>query len=1013
MRRFVLLTVCFFAITATQAQEGLLQFEKINGLSQGTVYSILKDKQGFLWIATADGLNRYDGIEMKIYKPGPEKKSGQMEGRVIRSKLLEDDQGHIWFSNEIGGFDFDKKRERFGKYFFNEEFNPPKGIAADPIAQIGNDVWLANSSYGLIRLNRHSKEMDRFVLPNDSSKHPVYIFQKGAYDHQSHFYFASNNGLLSFDIETKKWEQLYKFNNCKEVCYSRDTVYINVGKDIYSYSIIHHSVSRINKEESTIAIDNNYIHCLYDDPAGNIWAGDEQGNLFIKPFQQAVFQYRGNINGNTAHSTNFPVYTILVDSKGILWVGADVLGLLKAPLHPPTFRSYPTKASITKNNFFVTSIYETSEQSVWVGTYKKGLQEISLSSMVDQSKNISAPGLQIPANSIIGMIKEDEQHNLWIGWAGGLSLRKARSQHFNNIQLPIPVSTLQKTINCFSISTYKNGWLLGTNIGLYFIKENPTGFKATYFAEFGQTRIADIWVQSNNTVWIGYENGGIDIVPDFNKPLENQKIFSGADVKSFYYDAKRNQLWIASMSGLIVYDITTQQYKIFTEEDGLGNSYVYAVIRDGNQSWISTNSGLSKASLQYSPGAVLPTVRFTNFNKSDGLIDNEFNTGAFFKGSSGNFYFGTINGLVWFRPAEIVQKNELPRLCMLNTMVNDAVVDSTTTALYIKNMDLPYFKNNLFFRFRGIEYFNPAEVTYQYKLEGWDPDWIQSGTLNEVRYNNLNPGNYTFKLRAANAAGNWTPDAYTIDIYIRAPFWKTTWFYALIIVLLLLIIISSTRFFAQLKLKKQIITLERQKEMDKERQRISREMHDDIGAGLTQITLMSESVKSKTGFTAITELEEIADTSRQLVSNMSEIVWSLNPANKTLEQLMAYMREQLHKQLEYSNIEYTIQLPDAAGDIILSNEYRRNLFLVTKEIVNNAIKYSGAKQLQLHASIIDNYFICSIEDDGLGFDLNEVMRGNGLKNIRFRIEELNGQLDIQTEIGKGARFEYRIPLPTT
>jgi signal transduction histidine kinase/ligand-binding sensor domain-containing protein len=1014
MRRFALLTICFFAFAATQAQEGLLQFEKINGLSQGTVYSILKDKQGFLWIATADGLNRYDGVAMKIYKPGPEKKSGQLEGRVIRSKLFEDDQEHIWFSNEIAGFDFDKKREWFGTHLFNINFNPPLGISVDPIAQLGDELWFANSSYGLIRYHRKTKEIKRFVLPKDSSNHPVYIFQSGVYDNKSHFYFASNNGLYSFDISNHQWQQLYKTKNSKTLCYSRDSVFINVGKEIYAYSIKHQSISRLNKQMLGLISENNFIHCLYEDPSGNIWAGDEQGNLFVKSIQENTFQYRGNINGNELQTTNYPVYSILVDTKGIIWVGADVLGLLKAPLHPFTFHSYPSKTASTKtNNFFVTSIYETSSNTVWVGTYKQGLQELNLNPSNNKPIHSSAMGLSVQANSTIGLIKEDEQHNLWVARAGGLSVKKRGTNIFQEIQIPLPVTTLQQSVNCFSIVSYKNGWLLGTNQGLYFIQEEQTGFKVAYFAEFGQTKISDIWVQSNNSVWLGYENGGIDVLTDLNNPKEHKKIFLGADVKSFYHDKARDQLWIASMSGLIVYDLASHQYQIFTEKEGLANSYVYGIIPTADQLWISTNSGLSKASLEYKQGVVLPRIQFTNFTKSDGLIDNEFNTGAFYKGSSGNLYFGTINGLVWFNPNEIVQNKELPHICMLTTMVNDAVADSMIAAEYIRNIDLPYNKNNLFFRFRGIEYFNPAQVTYQYKLEGWDPDWIQSGTLNEVRYNNLNPGNYTFRVKAANAAGIWNPEEYTIAIYIRAPFWKTTWFYASLIILLLVIIVSITRFLAQTKLKKQIAALERQKEIEKERQRISREMHDDIGAGLTQITLMSESVKSKSGTNAATELEEIANTSRQLVSNMSEIVWSLNPANKTLEQLMAYMREQLHKQLEYSNIEYTILLPEAAGDIVLSNEYRRNLLLVTKEIVNNAIKYSAAKNLQLHASIIDNYFICSIKDDGVGFDLNELMRGNGLKNIRYRIEELNGKLDIQTEIGKGAKFEYRIPLPTT
>jgi signal transduction histidine kinase len=185
-------------------------------------------------------------------------------------------------------------------------------------------------------------------------------------------------------------------------------------------------------------------------------------------------------------------------------------------------------------------------------------------------------------------------------------------------------------------------------------------------------------------------------------------------------------------------------------------------------------------------------------------------------------------------------------------------------------------------------------------------------------------------------------------------------------------------------------------------------MHDDIGAGLTQITLISEFVKNQNKETSIKELNDIATTSRQLVSNMGEIIWSLNHENPTLGHLLSYLREQLNRQLEYSGIEFTIHFPDDGSTLKVSNVTRRNVLLATREIVNNAIKHSDATKIDVSAELKDNILLFRISDNGIGFDSDVVYTGNGLKNVRERITILGGQLKIRSNAGAGTVFEYSI-----
>ncbi len=245
------------------------------------------------------------------------------------------------------------------------------------------------------------------------------------------------------------------------------------------------------------------------------------------------------------------------------------------------------------------------------------------------------------------------------------------------------------------------------------------------------------------------------------------------------------------------------------------------------------------------------------------------------------------------------------------------------------------------------------------------------------------------------------------------PFWERTWFYAAVVIVLLLLAVLLTKIVVQRKLRKKLAEMERQREMDRERHRISREMHDDIGAGLAQIAMMSESARKKSGNDNEKELLDIAQTSRTLVNNMSEIIWSLNPEYKTLEHLISYLREQLNKQLEYAGMEFSIRLPEGGSDILLTNEQRRNILLITKEIVNNAVKYSGARHLTVEALLEAGFLRFWITDDGCGFDVQQQRTGNGLHNIRQRATELGGTLELITAPGNGTKYRYAIPLPPT
>jgi signal transduction histidine kinase len=748
--------------------------------------------------------------------------------------------------------------------------------------------------------------------------------------------------------------------------------------------------------------DRDLIHRIYADEMNNIWAGDESGNVFCRASGTKNFQWRGNINHAGKVRTNYPVYCFYFDPSGRLWTGSYMLGLVKAEIQRKGFNVFPrTGSGLVPENIFVNTFFEQGEE-VWLGTFQKGIVILDRTTGDTRTLDLPYSGPPLVYGKSVHLIRSDSRGNLWTGSSGYMYVRRKGEDRFTPVFIPPVPSALQNT-QVWSLAEYDDGWLVGTNVGVYRLTEQRGRFRMEHIAALGKSRVTGLWRAPAGEWYIAFESGGVMITKD---PLTNSphhSIFDDINIKALSYDEVHAVLWICSSDGLIAWHPSTGNHRLFSAKEGLTNSYTYAVLPDSDNLWISTNSGLVRATLDYTSDDVLPAASFATFTMRDGLPDNQFNANAAHKGASGVLYFGTPSGIVWFSPRDVRPNTSVPKIVMTDIAVNGERVSS---AGYLSRMSLPWSQNNLFFRFRGIEYNNPAKVHYSYQLKGWSDDWVDNGTSNEVRYNNLPPGHYTFSVRTANSSGTWGNETYSVAIAITPPFWRTGWFYAAVVIVCVAAIVMITRRISFLSFQRKLAELERQREIDRERQRISREMHDDIGAGLTRITLISEFARNKGTAGVSTELEEIAGTSRQLVSNMGEIIWSLNPENGTLGQLFAYLREQLHRQLEYSGIEYTISFPDEDSGLILSNEARRNIMLASREIVNNAIRHSRATSIRISASISGSTLTFEISDNGTGFETGRIYSGNGLNNIRQRIAALRGELSIVSSPRTGTRFVF-------
>jgi signal transduction histidine kinase len=327
-------------------------------------------------------------------------------------------------------------------------------------------------------------------------------------------------------------------------------------------------------------------------------------------------------------------------------------------------------------------------------------------------------------------------------------------------------------------------------------------------------------------------------------------------------------------------------------------------------------------------------------------------------------------------------------------------------------IDLPYYKNNLSFEFAIADFINSEDNQLLYQLEGWDKNFVQS-KKGVISYNKLPPGKYTFKVIGINHNGikNGAGDAVTVIIH--PPFWDTRWFIILASVVLLSAFVVAIRYISQRNLKEKLLRLEKEQAVEKERNRISRDMHDDLGSGLTKIAIMSEVVKKQIHEPekAKQQLENISQSSRELVDSLQDIIWVLNPKNDTLESLAAYIREYALKFFEPFSVDVQFSYPEKFYDIKLSEETRRNIFLAIKESFNNIGKHAWCNKVRIFIDFIPGEVRIILQDDGKGFDVaNTRQFSNGLVNMKNRIEQVGGQYEIASEPGKGTRTKILIPV---
>lgn len=1006
--------ILFFISLSGFAQIIIPRFEHLSvndGLPHSSVYSIIQDKRGFMWFGTPDGLCRYDGTALLGFKYNAVD-ANDIINNFVRGKMFEDKKGSIWYCNESGIYKWDAFKEQVLKIrsFKQKEFDNSafQAVAFDE----NGSLWLFNVLFGIFKFDIGSGELIRYPLParfdystvilayntSDESGNiwlrivskndPFIVFNKAA-----HTYTVQLNNDPPHAIFFGKEKKVQAFDN--------RLVYENLKT-----GISHTVLKQINNKKI-----NFYSFDGIRDNYGRLWMTARGNGLFYYDEINNRFQEYHHDNSKIK-SLPFDLTTCLfIDRSQNLWIGIDGGGVAKLDLKQPKFNLFPLSEGDYPmlSDYFTKCFYEDEEGKVWFGSHNNGLSilDIKTNELINYHHEKNNPR-SIPGN-IVGGILKDRDGNMWIGSSGGISLFDKKNASFKTIPIKnLPKLRPEMNIFVYKITQLKNGDILAATLsGLVKITKKQNGtYDGYYFSDkpYLISQTTDVVEVANGKIYLTVPSFGLyELKPFGNSYSLSNIFFNGIDLRSVRIDeTNADWLWICSGTGLIHFNTATKKHELWNQKSGLANAYIYGSLEDEKHNlWMSTNGGLSYLNRA--------TNHIDNYSFQDGLQSNEFNTQAFYKSSTNNFYFGGIKGFNWFQSKNFINEEHKPQVAITQIEVENSLLARNDNLSY-SYRNLPYDSNDVNFRFAALDYTRPEANSIQYMLEGWDADWITTNTRS-ARYSNLPPGAYNMIVKAANADGVWSDEERAV-LVIRSPFWKTGWFYLLAAIVIVGIIILVTKTITGRKLKKEIEKLERQKALEEERNRISQDMHDEIGSGITHIALLSELIQSKQENTPglNKEIRIIAKSARKLVQTMSDIIWSLNPQNDSLENLLAYTREQSQQYFDSMDVDFSISFPETVPAITLSNEQRRNLYLVTREALNNAMKHSGAANIQLKLEITDDTCCFSVTDDGKGIGKSENKPGhNGLYNMTKRMEDVGGNIEwLSTE--KGTSVKYGLSL---
>lgn len=1062
---FILIAIFFSDNIIAQASQNELNFMNLSskqGLSSNIVSKILKDKYGFIWFATDDGLSRYDGKSFTIYR----KNTSNITSNEIL-ELYEDKNGNLWIGTGAGLVRYSRKTDSFIGY--------PRGKNV-PVSSICSDnngkVWISGYQ-GLEILDPNTGKFTYPKLPDSADQGLLMRSVNKLYkDKTGNIWIGTNSGIYRYDLKNKgSLLHLKKSTDkakgllddaVKAICEDKEgAIWIGTNKGLSKFNVKNRTFLHFEHKSGDVqSLSSNMIYALDIEPCGNIWIGTEEGLNIIDAKTNKIT--RVNRKGRNSYAiVGKAVKAIMIDEQGIYWVATFRGGVNKYDRNLAFFnlRQSNLYDPFGLSSSIVTSFVQSAENKVYIGTDGGGLNLFDMEDgtfhKIPLSKEIDINGLSILAMEKVGS-------EIWIGtFLHGIFILDTKTGKVRQIKKGNSSENINGSdVFCIKKDSKGNIWIGTNGEGL-----NYYDTKKRAFVKFHEEKdkikiqlngfIRAIEEDNNGNIWIGSYGSGVALynpatgyTRNFNRGNSNipdDNIYS-------ILCANDGTIWMGlSGSGLVKYDAKTDKFIRYSEKEGLDNDVIYKVLEDSKgKIWISTNKGISC----FDP----VTKNFKNYSSNNGVQKSPFVHGAGLKLANGKLFFGGTDGFNYFDPLKLYQNKNVPTVLLTDLKVANQSVspgDGSQIEEHIsiaKEINLGY-QQNFSLSFVALNYTSPQENRYSYKLEGFDKEWNNIGLENTAVYTNISPGEYIFKVKARSDAGEWSTPITSILIKVRPPFWLTIYaylFYFGVFSLMLWYLRYrgirklETKFaLEQEKIKVQRLIEEERREAERLHQfdqlkikfltNISHEFRTPISLimGPVEQLLRQENNKDKA-----VQLNIVKRNSKRL----------LNLVNQLLDFRNIKLQEQKLHTEEADLVAFTKDVAESFKDLAdrksINFEFRSTvkfyfasfdhdkLERVLFNILSNAFKFTlKGGSVSLSVDSLDNHGIkIKISDTGVGIEEHARSRiferffqedtdeavlnqgsGIGLSIAKEFVKMHGGSIDVESVKGKGSAFIIFLP----
>lgn len=1003
----ILIPVLFIFSLTARGQTSNINFTSITskeGLLSNSVNAILKDRQGLMWFATDDGLNRFDGTNFKVYRNRRGDTTSLRANEILA--LHEDQNGNLWVGTSGGGFSmYDRRKDNFLHF---PTHNTVPGLTRNVVIRsICSDrfgkIWIAQFN-GLYVLDPGTKNIRKFELSPTTTGAPAKLPLLSVFaDSKNRIWVASDNGLFLYRHETNSFRQFVHDDANTSSLISNKIRAIAEDKWGNIWVGTTDGLCMLKPDETGFVIyrrhagddgslSNDFINCIITDDEGLLWIGTNEGLNVFDPKQQKFTAYvpdDNNIHSITAKTVRCAYF----DKQGIYWFGTFRGGINKYDKNLNLFNLIPSSA-LKRNEVtppFINAFAENKNGHVFIGTDGEGLFEF------DQDKNFIRPVnikfKKQPTKQIsVLALQRSHDDKLYIGtFAEGVIIMDLSTGSVQHLKAGRGPNDLNSN-DVFSLMEDSKGniWAGTNGEGVNVIKDNkiiaryipatppgPNNFHLPvngYIRAIMEDREGNIWIGSHGAgLGVLHANGQWSVYSKDNSSLQSDKIHS------MLCDSK-GRIWVGTFGGgLSLYDKSRDQFITYAEEDGLQNTTIYQILEDlQGRIWFSTNTGISC----FDAGQ----KKFRNFTGSNAVQPNNFVHGSGIRLTNGELFFGGLQGFNFFNPNTLTVNHNIPTVLLTDLKISNKSVAPGNKSpikepiMIAKEIRLDY-KQNFALNFVALNYTIPKQNQYAYKLEGFDKDWNYTGHTNTASYTNLDPGEYTFRVKASNNDGIWSNGEALIKIYVRPPFWRTPFaylFYLLATGGLLLYIRHRgiTKLRKQFALEQEREQARRMLELDRLKLKFLTNLSHDFRTPISLIMgPVDQLITEENANGKLDKLGMIRRNARRL----------LNLVN----QLLDFRKMEEHElRLQLSKGDFISFIKEVADSFRDMSERKHIHFAFTSDIDRLEVMFDHDKIERILFNLLSNAFKFTLEGGEVSVAVNKLLSGGEKSNwISIRVKD--------------------------